>query len=51
MTEVFNMMEQYPKEKEKAFDKHLAIIAGKNKKKIIRYRNGVKRIKWSWTSV
>ncbi len=42
---------KYPIEKESSFDKHLMVVAGKEKKKKIKYSNGVKIIEWSWTSI
>ena len=39
---------KYPTNKEKCFDKHLQVVAGKNKKKEIKYKNGLKIMTWSW---
>lgn len=42
---------KYSIEREEFLDKHLQVVAGKNKKKEIKYKNGLKIIKWSWTSI
>ena len=39
---------KYPIDREKYLDKHLKVVAGKEKKKKIKYENGFKIIEWSW---